>query len=267
MHWRSRIRPRRSSIAWPQQFAPDSVVAAGASVRVRFALPSSVRLLLGVDRLDYTKGIVERLAAFERLLETYPHLLGQVTLLQIAAPTRIELDVYRRLEGQVRALAGRINDRFGAAGYAPVSLQLTCHDTETLAHCYMAADACLVTSLHDGMNLVAKEFVAARSDNGGVLVLSEFTGAARELREALVVNPYSCEAMAAAMAKALAMPRAEQARRMRAMRATVSRHTVFGWAATLLSAGVTRHAADGAHGVKVSYRQPAPVPYQWQAAS
>lgn len=233
------------SIAWPPQRGGSTAAQARATVRARFNLPPTGRIVLGVDRLDYTKGIVERLAGFERFLEMQPELAGQVTLLQIAAPTRSNLDDYRKLEAQVCALATRINDRFGTEAHRPVALQLACHDAATLLECYRACDVCLVTSLHDGMNLVAKEFVAARADERGVLILSEFTGAAQELRQALLVNPYHTQQIADTIETALLMPVMAQAQRMRAMRAVLRRHTVFRWAARLLSDAVATGAEDG----------------------
>lgn len=231
------------SIAWPAP-APDDGAAARRRIDARFGVPAAARLLLGVDRLDYTKGLPERLRAFERFLERHPHQAGRVTLLQIAAPGRGAVPAYRRLEREVRALAARINARFGAAGNPPVLLHLASVDAATVLDCYRACDACLVTSLHDGMNLVAKEFVAARGDLRGALVLSRFAGAATELAHALPVDPRDIEATAAAIGAALAMPAREQAARMAAMRAVVRRHTVFGWAARLLEDGVRAAAAN-----------------------
>ncbi|QJD98876.1 trehalose-6-phosphate synthase [Massilia forsythiae] len=230
------------SIAWPAP-AVDDGAAARRRIDARFGVPAAARLLLGVDRLDYTKGLPERLRAFERFLERHPHQAGRVTLLQIAAPGRGAVPAYQRLEREVRALAARINARFGAAGRLPVLLHLASVDAATVLDCYRACDACLVTSLHDGMNLVAKEFVAARDDLRGALVLSRFAGAAAELAHALPVDPRDIEATAAAIGAALAMPAREQAARMAAMRAVVRRHTVFGWAARLLEDGVRAASA------------------------
>jgi trehalose 6-phosphate synthase len=225
------------SIAWPAPPA-DSVDLVSRRLRQRFKLAADTRLLLGVDRLDYTKGILERLRAFALFLERHPAQAGKVVLLQIAAPGRMALAPYRRLERAVRVLAASINRRFGTAGHAPVLLHLGGLDAAGVADCYRACDACLVTSLHDGMNLVAKEFVAARADLRGVLVLSRFAGAAAELRHALPVDPRDIAGLADAMAAALAMPPGAQAARMAAMRAVVREHTVFRWAAHLLEDGM-----------------------------
>jgi trehalose 6-phosphate synthase len=231
------------SIAWPQtvaETAPAQAATRAAArqlIEDRFKVTAGVRVLLGVDRLDYTKGIPERLQAFERLLERRPALRGGVTLLQVTAPGRPG-PAYRRLEQQVRRLAARINARFGDADWTPVALHLDGADAATVSACYRACDACLVTSLHDGMNLVAKEFVAARADLRGALVLSRHAGAAAELRHALAVDPRDLDALADALEAALAMAPHEQAARMAAMRSTVRRHTVFGWAARLLEDGM-----------------------------
>ena len=229
------------SIAWPaRQALPAPDVR--HTVAERFGIAPGVRLLVGVDRMDYTKGIAERLRAFELLLERRPDLLGQVTLLQIGAPCRSSLPAYQRITRDVRDLAERINARFGMGGgggaWSPVVLHAASADAATVNACYQASDVCVVTSLHDGMNLVAKEFVAARADLRGVLVLSRKAGAAAELQQSLLVEPRDIAGIADALERALAMPPAEQAARMRAMRATVSQHTVFRWAAHLLDDGL-----------------------------
>ena len=232
------------SIAWPaRQEAPAPGL--GSDVRRRFGIAPGVRLLVGVDRMDYTKGIPERLRAFELLLEQRSALRGQVTLLQIGAPCRGALPAYQRIARQVSELAGRINARFGAAGWQPVVLHAASADAATVTACYRASDVCLVTSLHDGMNLVAKEFVAARTDLRGVLVLSKRAGAAAELQQALIVDPRDRTALAQAIGRALDMPAGEQAARMRAMRGVVSQFTVFRWAAHLLADGMRIAAGRG----------------------
>jgi len=224
------------SIAWPAQ--ADAGAAARQRVRARFGVPDGVRLLLGVDRMDYTKGLVERLRAFALFLERHPEARGRVVLLQIAAPGRMALAPYQRLERAVRLLAARINRRFGSAGYTPVLLHAASVEAAGVTDCYRACDACLVTSLQDGMNLVAKEFVAARADLRGVLVLSRHAGAADELAQALAVDPRDIPALADAIADALAMAPHAQRARMAAMRAVVREHTVFRWAAQLLEDGM-----------------------------
>jgi alpha,alpha-trehalose-phosphate synthase [UDP-forming] len=226
------------SIEWP---APEdeaswpSVAQCRANVLARLGLPKDHRLALGVDRFDYTKGILERLHAVERLLEKRPEWIGRFTFVQVAAPTRASLEEYRSFQDRIQRLCERIDMRFAKPGYRPVILLVEHHEHDALIELYRAADACLVTSLHDGMNLVSKEFVAARDDEQGVLVLSRFAGAARELTEALVVNPYHVEECADAIHLALTMPEAEQKERMASMRMTVREFNVYRWAGRMLS--------------------------------
>ncbi|MBV8032201.1 MAG: trehalose-6-phosphate synthase [Betaproteobacteria bacterium] len=230
------VRRYPISIEWPP--APLAVqvpvAEARARVRQRLGLPPDVRLGVGVDRLDYTKGILERFSAVERLLELEPRWVGNFAFLQVAAPSRASIDEYQNLDARVRALAERINARFGRPGYQPILLKIEHHDAAQVYELYRAADLCYVSSLHDGMNLVAKEFVAARDDEQGVLVLSQFTGAARELAEALIVNPYDIEQSAAAMHLALTMSPEEQRTRMRSMRNLVQEFNVYRWAGRML---------------------------------
>ena len=148
---------------------------------------------VGVDRVDYTKGILERFLAVERFLERYPSYEGKFTFIQIGAPSRTHIRRYHEFLAEVEAEAERINWRFRSNGWKPIVFRKRHHSHEEISRFYRAADLCLVTSLHDGMNLVAKEFVSSRDDEGGVLMLSRFTGASRELRDALVVNPYDRE--------------------------------------------------------------------------
>lgn len=197
-------------------------------------LPNGHKLGIGVDRLDYTKGIVERFRAIERLLELNPGWIGRFTFVQIAAPTRTGIDEYQQHEAQVREMASRINARFAEQGAAPILLKVEHHEPAQVYEYFRAADLCFVSSLHDGMNLVAKEFVAARDDERGVLILSEFTGAARELPEALIVNPYDADQCAAALHLALTMPESEQRDRMRLMRGLIAEFNVFRWAGRML---------------------------------
>ncbi len=194
------------------------------------------KLIFGVDRLDYTKGIPDRLRAFGRLLESHPEWRTRVTMVQVGAPSREHLKTYQALMEEVQRGVDDINERYGAAGWLPVIYRPQHHQPEQVAHMYRAADVCVVSSLHDGMNLVAKEFVAARHDERGVLVLSEFTGAARELEHAVHINPYAVDSFADALHRALLMPGDEQRRRMRALRQRVSSHTVYDWANALLLA-------------------------------
>lgn len=230
----TQVEPYPISIAWPESDAPLDVVRCRRELREELNLPPSHQLALGVDRLDYTKGIVERFQAVARLLEQHPELAGRFSLLQVAAPSRSSLDEYQSLEARVRKLALEINQRHGGRGAPPILLRIEHFDEEQLARCYRAADVCMVTSLHDGMNLVAKEFIAARDDELGVLVLSQFTGAARELHEALIINPYHIEQGAQALYRALTMPEAEQRERMRSMRSLVRDFNVYRWAGLML---------------------------------
>ena len=230
----TRVESFPISIAWPDGKATRSVDECRVEIRTRLGVSPDHLVGLGVDRLDYTKGIVERLLAVERLLELHPEWIGRFTFVQIAAPSRSSLDEYQRFEAQVRAAAAQINTRFGEAGYEPVRLLIEHHDSASINVHYRAADVCVVTSLHDGMNLVAKEYVAAREDERGVLVLSQFAGAARELHEALIVNPYHIEEVAEALHRALSMPAEEQRERMLSLRQLVREFNVYRWAGRML---------------------------------
>ncbi len=190
---------------------------------------------IGVDRLDYTKGILERFLAVERFFEKHPRYLGQFTFVQIGAPSRSHLKRYHDLEAEIEAEAGRINWRFQKDKWKPIVLLNRQHSHKEIEPYYKAADLCLVTSLHDGMNLVAKEFVASRNDENGVLVLSIFTGAARELRDALQVNPYDIDQTAEAIRVALEMDPDEKQARMQQMRRAVREHNIYWWAGTLVA--------------------------------
>ena len=233
---RTLVRPYPISLEWPVRWlqSAESVEQCRAGVRRELGLAPDALLGLGIDRLDYTKGVEERLLAVERLLEREPGLLGRFSFVQLAAPSRVAIERYRQLNQAVEDLAQRINTRFGGDGYRPIVLLRRHHEPPTVFRYYRAAELCYVSSLHDGMNLVAKEFVAARDDEAGVLVLSQFTGAARELTEALVVNPYDLDQASSALAAALGMSREEQRERMRAMRALVSEFNVYRWAGRML---------------------------------
>jgi trehalose 6-phosphate synthase len=230
------VRPYPISIEWPSRWLATAppVAACRASVREDLGLPADALLGVGVDRLDYTKGIAERFLAVERLLESRPEYRGRFWFVELGAPSRSLIQRYKELEESIERLAERINQRFADGSYRPIVLRrMHHHPTEVFRH-YRAADLCYVSSLHDGMNLVAKEFVAARDDLRGVLVLSRFTGAARELAEALVVNPYDLEAASAAMHAALSMAPAEQEERMGALRALIAEFNVYRWAGRML---------------------------------
>jgi trehalose 6-phosphate synthase len=231
------------SIEWPP--APlatvKSVPEARKAVRERLDLPAGHRIGIGIDRLDYTKGIIERFNAVARLLELEPRWIGRFTFIQIAAPSRGAIADYRDYGTRVTALAREINDRFGTDSYRPIILVTEHHEPGDVYEYFRAADVCFVSSLHDGMNLVAKEFVAARDDEQGVLVLSQFAGASRELPEALIVNPYDADQCAMALRTALTMDAEEQRERMRFMRGVVREFNVYRWAGRmLLDAAVMR---------------------------
>lgn len=233
---RTLVRSYPISIEWPVrrlEGAP-SVTVSRRDVVAELGLPAGTRIGVGVDRLDYTKGIEERFGAVDRLLARHPEHVGRFVFVQIAAPSRSSIDHYRELDARVEALAAEINARWQRGSYRPIILKRAHHDAAAVYRHFRAADVCYVSSLHDGMNLVAKEFVASRDDEQGVLVLSRFTGAARELTEALVVNPYDLDESADALATALAMAPDEQRVRMRAMRRVLAEFNVYRWAGRML---------------------------------
>lgn len=224
------------SIEWPAatHLVTQPVEECRVAVRTRHVLPAAQAIGVGIDRLDYTKGIEERFRAVERLLETHPEWIGRFTFIQIAAPTRTSIEEYQHYEARIRAMVTRINDRFTRDAIPAIILKVAHHEPEQVYEYYRATDVCVVSSLHDGMNLVAKEFVVARDDERGVLVLSQFTGAARELPEAIVVNPYDTDQCANALHVALAMPEGEQRARMRLMRGLIQEFNVYRWAGRML---------------------------------
>jgi trehalose 6-phosphate synthase len=230
------VHPYPISVEFPMRQLADvpAPAEARASVQAELGLEPGIRLGVGVDRLDYTKGIEERLAAVERLFERRPELVGTFTFVQLAAPSRTSIPRYRELDEAVMALAARIDQRFARENWHPVILLRRHHEPFDVFRYLRAADLVYVSSLHDGMNLVAKEFVAAREDERGVLILSQFTGAARELSEALIVNPYNLDEAAEALAAALDMEDEEQAARMRSMRSYLAEFNVYGWAGRML---------------------------------
>jgi len=189
---------------------------------------------VGVDRVDYTKGILERFLAVESFLERYPKYQGKFTFIQIGAPTRSRIKRYADFQSEVNAEAERINARFKNGKWKPIVFRNWEHSHQELQRYYRAAHLCMVTSLHDGMNLVAKEFVASRQDERGVLILSRFTGAAKELHDALIVNPYGVETTGDAIAQALEMNVSEMADRMRRLRSSVRERNIYWWAANLI---------------------------------
>ncbi len=230
------VRPYPISVEWPVHWLDGLPPAAECrrSVFAELKLPADALLGVGVDRLDYTKGVEERLRAVERLLERSPEYRRRFTFVQLAAPSRTNIELYRQLNETVERVAAEINYRFSEGDYRPIILLRSHHEPPDVFRYYRAADVCYVSSLHDGMNLVAKEFVAARDDERGVLVLSSFTGASRELTEALIVNPYDMEQVSAALAAALRMQPEEQQARLRPMRALIAAFNVYRWAGRML---------------------------------
>jgi trehalose 6-phosphate synthase len=212
-----------------------------------------------VDRLDYTKGINEKFLAIERLLEIHREFRGRFVFVQIAEPSRECLPAYRTARATLVETAERVNRRFGTDVCRPIVLLEAHHDPADVYRMYRAADFCYVGSLHDGMNLVAKEFVSARDDERGVLVLSQFTGAAEQLGAALLVNPYAVDESADVLARALCMSEAEQSKRMRLMRHIVETFDTYWWADQLLddALAVNSEGQALAHGDSIVERKSA----------
>jgi trehalose-6-phosphate synthase len=234
----TRVRPYPISIALQENghsAQPRRTMAEESATLCNELGISATLLGVGVDRVDYTKGILERFRAIELFFELYPSYQSRFTFVQLGAPSRTMIDRYQILLDQVTAEADRINGRFQAGSWKPIVFLKRHHSHEEIARFYHAASLCMVTSLHDGMNLVAKEFVASREDIRGVLILSTFAGAALELTDSLLVNPYDVQQLAGAIHRALDMPADEQAARMQRMRDSVREHNVYRWAANLLS--------------------------------
>ena len=225
------------------------VVPSAAACRERVCrelnLPAGARLGVGVDRMDYTKGINEKFLAIERLLEMQPELIGRFAFVQVAEPSRDCLAAYRAARAQALETSQRINNRFGTPTGPPIRFLEKHHEPADVYRYYRAADFCYVGSLHDGMNLVAKEFVSARSDERGVLVLSQFTGAAQQLRASILVNPLQVDQAAQAIARALRMPAVEQAKRMQVLRANVSSFDASWWSKQMVDDAM-RHCGTSA---------------------
>jgi trehalose 6-phosphate synthase len=230
------VRPYPISVEWPNRWTLEmpAVDECRRAVRADFGIDQTCALVVSVDRLDYTKGLEERLAAIERLLEERRS-QRPVAFLQVAAPTRVAISRYAELAARVRGRIGQINERFGSRSFRPVTYVEQYTEPADIFRYYRAADVCYVGSLDDGMNLVAKEFIAARDDERGALVLSRFAGAARELTDAFIVNPYDIDGVADALQRALTSTAAEQQSRMRAMRRWVGAHNVHHWAREILT--------------------------------
>jgi trehalose 6-phosphate synthase len=234
---RTVVKPFPISVEFPVNPPPDEGVESVYLERAALLRELGIEALflgVGVDRVDYTKGILERFLAIERLLEKHASYREKFTFLQIGAPSRTHIKRYHDLLAEVESEAERINWRFQTGKWKPIVFMKRQHSHHEIQRFYRTADLCLVTSLHDGMNLVAKEFVAARQDEQGVLVLSRFTGAAREFPDALLVNPYDIEQTAEALRIALEMNTEERKSRMQRMRRVVREHNIYRWAGSLI---------------------------------
>jgi trehalose-6-phosphate synthase len=234
-HWSS-VLPFPISVDFPEEAdnpAGNDAAEERSALIAELGIEASL-LGVGVDRLDYTKGILERFQAIQSFLESYPRYQGAFTFIQIGAPSRSHIQRYADFQREVEDEATRINERFGRGKWRPIVLLIRQHSHEEVRRYYRAAHVCMVTSLHDGMNLVAKEYVAARQDERGVLILSRFTGAARDLRDAIIVNPYDIRSTGEAIAQALKMDVGEMVDRMRRMRRSVKEHNIYWWAASLI---------------------------------
>ena len=239
--WRTRESTRVQAAPVGIDFDRHSTEAAAPAVTElmnewRRRIGHARRIALGIDRLDYTKGLPERLRAFALTLERRPELRGHIVMVQVAVPSRSGIPEFAALESEIDRQAAAINDRWSTAEWRPVIIEKRNLDGAEMMALHRLANACLVTSLHDGMNLVAKEFAASRFDGDGVLVLSRFAGAARELSSAIQVNPFSEDSIAGALIEALNMPEAERHWRMSRLRASVRGNNVYRWGAAMLEA-------------------------------
>jgi alpha,alpha-trehalose-phosphate synthase [UDP-forming] len=232
------VRPYPISVAFPESASQAEHLRDSATERAALSAELGIEaplLGVGVDRVDYTKGIPERFRAIEHFLDLNPSYQHRFTFVEIGAPSRTDIDSYKNFLNEVNSEVERINKRFQAGRWKPIVFLNKHHSHKEIARFYRAASVCLVTSLHDGMNLVAKEFVASREDDHGVLVLSTFAGAALELQDALLINPYDVQQLAGAIHRGLEMPEAEQSARMHRMRQVVREYNIYRWAANLLS--------------------------------
>ena len=235
----TQVKPFPISIAFPGQSNAPTPTHAIKPTQETLLKDLGVKgdyLGVGVDRIDYTKGILERFKAIERFMEKYPAYQGKFTFVELGAPSRTHIKEYHDLIAAVEVEVDRINWRYKTKEWQPIVFLKKHHSHEEIRPFYETADLCLVTSLHDGMNLVAKEYISARDDESGVLILSQFTGASRELRDALIVNPYDIEEMAEAIRVALEMNLSEQKARMQRMRETLKNRNIYYWAADLIAA-------------------------------
>jgi trehalose 6-phosphate synthase len=231
------VRPFPISIDfdWVDKMAGCAAISArSAQLRAEHRL-NGVRVGVGIDRMDYIKGIPERLMALDRFFEKYPEYRERFVFLQLGPGSRTEIQKYKDYNTTIENLAAEINKKHGTVDWQPILLHRTHLPPEEVTAYYLMADLCLVSSLHDGMNLVAKEYVAARGDGEGVLVLSQFTGAARELEQAVLVNPYATDELADALKTALEMAPEEKGKRMERMRETVREYNIYRWAGKIIT--------------------------------
>jgi alpha,alpha-trehalose-phosphate synthase [UDP-forming] len=234
----TRVRPYPISVAFSDNGVPSGELRSAGEERAALCAELGVEASLlgvGVDRVDYTKGILERFRGIELFLELHPAYHRRFSFVQIGAPSRTHIPRYQQFLDEVKSETERINARFQTGKWKPIVLLSRHHSHQEIARYYRAASVCLVTSLHDGMNLVAKEFIAARDDARGVLILSTFAGAARQLPDALLVNPYDVQQVASAIHQSLEMSEEEQTTRMQHMRESIREHNIYRWAASLLS--------------------------------
>jgi trehalose 6-phosphate synthase len=228
----TQIRTYPISVEWPY---PAVSRTDGSRLRESLGIRRDAHVSVGVDRADYTKGLIERVAAVEALLEENPSLIGEYVFVQLASPTRTRIAKYQRLAEELAEAVDRVNTRFAKEEWKPILLQMRTFSPEEVRRYYAMADSAIVTPLHDGMNLVAKEYAAACQDGDGTLVLSLFAGASKELDGALVVNPYDTQQVAEAILRAIRMPSAERRARMQAMRDQIASHSIYDWSEKLLS--------------------------------
>jgi trehalose 6-phosphate synthase len=240
------VRPYPISVQpWSERGVanPEELAAQEQTIRSQHQL-HGITVAVGVDRIDYTKGIAERFKAIERLFDKYPELKGEFTFVQLGAPSRTHIPRYRDLVSELETMADAVNWKLQTETWKPIRFLVGHHDSPTVYAFLKLADICIVSSLHDGMNLVAKEFVAAKSEHtessnqhkgGGVLVLSEFAGAARDLPEALIINPYDTEEFAESIFRAISMSPKESRSRMTRMRLRIEEFNIYRWAADFLT--------------------------------
>ena len=245
----TRVHPLPISVqGWEERGVPsgERLAARLDQLRSHYKLGNTI-VAVGVDRIDYTKGIPDRIHAVARFLEANPAWIGRFVFVELGAPSRVHIKRYRDLVTEVEELADEVNWRFQTDSWKPIIMLRDHHNPETVYTWLRLANICIVSSLHDGMNLVAKEFVAAREGEDGVLLLSEFTGAARELTDAILINPYSTEDFAEAIRRAVDMSATERQRRMRRLRHQVAERNVYRWARDLISETLRVKRGAGTH--------------------